>query len=421
MGRPIASKTRKQIRQTIGYHLGSILVSTCSADAGAATTITDTAGLAYGGTDSYKGAEIIMISGTSTNIGDRSRVTAFNSTSKALTISPGTTGVTKSGDGYELHENYLIDEIDNSINQTIVAATDDIFIDKETHNTVKEENIYEYDALSGFAALYEVGYEYDVKIDHQLHSCDSVWDELTDADVTATADTSNEKEGSACLKLVVAAGCGANDILATDDITSIDITDCDEVTLWVHSTTALDAGDVQVLLDDTAQCAGTPLESLDIPAVSANTWTSCVISLANPTSDSAIISVGLKMITDRAFTLRVDDIRAIKSTSRIYKRLSPDFWAIVPGTTDYLKLNQDGYATIGNNKRLRLRGYQIPAELSTDSATCEIDPDFVIARALALLLGSRTGVEAQAGFWMAMSEKKLSEASTSLAMNTRFV
>lgn len=421
MGRPIAEKTRKQIRQTIGYHLGSILVSTCSADAGAATTITDTAGLAYGGTDSYKGAEIIMISGTSTNIGDRSRVTAFNSTSKALTISPGTTGVTKSGDGYELHENYLIDEIDNSINQTIVAATDDILIDKTDDSTVKQVNIYEYTIPTGFIALHQVEYEYAVKVDHLIHSCASVWDESTDHLVTATADADLMSQIGTCLQLVIPAGCEANDLLATDDIDELDISECDQVTLWVYSTTALDAGDVQLLLDDTASCGGTPAESLDIPAISAYTLTPCRISLANPSSDTAIISVGLKMITDRAFTLGVADIRAIKSTSRIYKRLSPDFWAIVPGTTDYLKLNQDGYATIGNNKRLRLRGYQIPAELSTDSATCEIDPDFVIARALALLLGSRTGVEAQAGFWMAMSEKKLSEASTSLAMNTRFV
>jgi len=184
---------------------------------------------------------------------------------------------------------------------------------------------------------------------------------------------------------------------------------------------ALTAGDIQVLLDNNAQCAS-PVESLNIPAVSAYVWTSCVISLANPSSDSAIISVGLKMIVDKgAFTLYIDDIRAIKSSSRIYKRLSPDFWSIVAGSTDYLKINQDGYDTITNNRRLRLLGYQIPAELSDDTTALTIDPDYVIARTMALLLGSRTGVEAQANFWFAISEKKLTEGAISYAPNSRFI
>lgn len=420
MSKPIASKTRKQIRQDIGYHLGSILVSTCSAN-GTTTTIVDTAGLAFGGTDDYKGAEVIMVSGTAGNIGERARVTGFNATSKTLTISPALSNATASGDGYELHLNYLIDEIHNAINHAIVAATDDILLDKETHTTIKEEDLYEYQVPTGFVALDKVEYEYSIQIDHQLHSCDSVWDELVDGDVTASADEDYEKEGTACLKLVVAAGCAAGDILATDDISEVDISDSDEITLWVWSSVALSAGDIQVLLDDTAKCASA-VESLNIPAVSASTWTMCTISLANPESDSAIISVGLKMVTDKgAFTLRVDDIRAVNSKSRIYRILNPNLWSIVRDTTNYLKLNEDGYSTIANNSRLRLSGYQIASELSADTSSSTIDPDYVIARALASLLGSRTGVEAQANFWMGVSEKKLVEARTSFRNNTRFM
>jgi len=421
MGRPIASKTRKQLRQTIGYHLGSILVSTCSEE-GLATTIVDDVGLAWGGDDDFKGAEVIMISGTTTNIGLKRRVTLFTATSDTLTI-PYLTSITADGDGYELHENYLIDEIHSSINQAIVAATDDILVDKDDDSLVKQEGIYEYAVPTGFVAIHNVEYVSSYGIDRLIHDCNTVWDELVDTDVTATADTTegNHKEGSASLKLVVADACAAGDILATEDITELDMSDCDKVTLWVYSSVALDSGDVQVLLGDTAQCASA-VESLDIPDITADTWTRCVISLTNPSSDSAIISVGLKMIVDKdAFTLRVDDIRAVKATSRIYKRLNPDFWTIVLGTTDYLKINQDGYDTITNNRRLRLLGYQIPAELSDDTTALTIDPDYVIARAMALLLGSRTGVEAQANFWMAISEKKLMEARTNYAPNTRYV
>lgn len=147
----------------------------------------------------------------------------------------------------------------------------------------------------------------------QLHACDVVWDELVDGDVTASADTTVYKEGTASLKLVVADACAAGDKLATDNITSANLSTYHAITAWIRSTTALNASDIQILLDDTASCAS-PLESLNLPAITANTWTKVKLALATPASDTAIISVGVKMVVDKgAFTLYVDDIKAVKA------------------------------------------------------------------------------------------------------------
>lgn len=415
---PIASKTRQAIRQAIGYILGTILVSEASA-AGTTTTLIDTQGLAFGGTDDYKGGEVIMISGTSANVGSTARVTAFNATSKQLTLSPALPSATADGDGYEYHEGYFIDEINNAINLSIVAATDDILIETEDHTLVREKDKYEYQVPSALVAIHTVEWVYSTKIDDKLHDCDAVWDELVGTGVTASLDTSFYKEGSGSLKLVVAAGAAAG-ILATEDITALDISDCDEVTAWFYSTVAHAAGGLQILLAPDAQCA-TPAESLAVPAIVANTWTHVVISLANPQSDSAIISVGIKMITDQTFTLWVDDIRAQKASSRVYKVLSPDLWNIVRGTTNYVKLTEAGYTSINLNSILRLSGYKIPAEITADATTCDIDPNYVIARAVGYLLGSRSGLGDMANYWMAISEKRLLQGRTSFAMNTRWI
>ncbi len=202
--------------------------------------------------------------------------------------------------------------------------------------------------------------------------------------MTASVDTEFEREGSGCLKLVVAAGASANDVLATDSLSSTDLRNCDQIEIRIFSTVALNAGDIRLLLDNTASCAS-PVETLNVPATSANVWTTHVISLANPASDSAIISVGLEMEVDKgAFTLYVDKIKAVSSTSRRFEALNPQHWDIVRGSTNYLKLNTLGI--IGDNTLLRISGYQLPALITTETATSEVDPAYIVAAVTAHMM-----------------------------------
>ena len=144
-----------------------------------------------------------------------------------------------------------------------------------------------------------------------LEDCEDAWNESVDGDVTATADSTLKVVGTYSCKLAVGAGASAGDILATEARASTDISASNYVALWVRSTVSLNAGDVQLLLDDDASCAS-PSETLNIPATSANVWTRHVIALAGTTAGrNAIISVGLKMAVDKgAFDLYVDDIQA---------------------------------------------------------------------------------------------------------------
>jgi hypothetical protein len=138
---------------------------------------------------------------------------------------------------------------------------------------------------------------------------DDAWDELVDGDVTSTLDAVTYKVGAKSCKLAVAANCGAGDILATE-VVAKDLSTYGYVCLWLYSSVALDANDLQLLLDDHAQCAS-PTETINIPAVAATTWTLVQCDLANPASDNAIISIGIKMVVDKgAFDLYVDHVHA---------------------------------------------------------------------------------------------------------------
>lgn len=162
-----------------------------------------------------------------------------------------------------------------------------------------------------------------------IENCEDAWDELVDGDVTSTADTSDYKVGSASAKLVVGDACGAGDILATEAISSTNLSSKLYIQFWLKSSVALDAGDLQILLDDTAQCAS-PIKSLDIPALDADTWSPVIIALGDPSGLTAIISIGLKMVTDKgAFTVRIDDVRCGAITVSTLSTGQADFFKTV--------------------------------------------------------------------------------------------
>lgn len=139
-----------------------------------------------------------------------------------------------------------------------------------------------------------------------IEDCEDAW--VAEANVTATADAVTYKVGTHSCKLAVADAAGTGVLLATEVITSANLTTYEYVSMWVRSTVALDAGDMQLLLDDTASCAS-PQESINIPAISADTWTLVQLDIVTPASLTAVISVGIKQIVDKgAFDLYVDHI-----------------------------------------------------------------------------------------------------------------
>lgn len=141
-----------------------------------------------------------------------------------------------------------------------------------------------------------------------LEDCEDAW--TASANVTATADSSIKLRGTNSVKLALAAGFTTG-LVAYEDISSADLTGETAVHFWIYSTVALTSGQLQLLLDNTSACAS-PLETLDIPAVAANTWTPVCIAYATPASLGAVVSVGLNATADiGACSIYLDDIRSV--------------------------------------------------------------------------------------------------------------
>jgi len=141
-----------------------------------------------------------------------------------------------------------------------------------------------------------------------VEDCEDAWNEQVVGNVTASADTSDYKAGSASAKFVVAAGF-ATGVIGSETI-SKDLRLYTSIMAWVKSSVNLSAADYQILLDDNGDCAS-PTETLDVPALTAATWKYIRVDLVTPANLAALISIGLNQAVDKgAMNFWIDDVRA---------------------------------------------------------------------------------------------------------------
>lgn len=415
MPQPVIPRTRAQIREQIGRNLGSdvfqLVEATSTEDA---TSLIATYSLAKGGDNEYNGRQLVLVTKVgSIVLGEKSWVSSFSAATFDATVAPAFTDSITDGDIFEMWQGITYEEVNDAIDRAILRIADDALQTHQIVTVVTEASRLDYDLDSDFKALLSLEYVKRTGINHLIEDCDVVWTELVDGDVVATADTDIKKQGGASLKLDVGTFATAGDILATEAISEVDLFDSDTLEVWIYSSTALDAGDIQVLLDDTAQCAS-PVESLDVPATDAATWTRHRISLANPGSDAAVISVGIKMAVDKGkFDLYVDDIRVVLSGSRDFVELHRDYWSVVRDSTNKLRLTPTGLSLVGTGTLLEENGLKLPSLLTTDTSTSEIDPLWVIEQASADLLRSNalaTALDIEARRQKADDHQKMADA-----------
>ncbi len=425
---PIQSQNRQEIRSSIGRNLGIVLI-------GAATSTVDTTSLLdttnlLGGDDEHNNKQVIIYDAAGSIVdGETRRVTDYAGSTQDATTTAFSASVT-SGDKYEMWNTpWLIADINDAINQAIQDVTAECLQRKQTATTFTERDVKEYNCLSGFKGLHTVEYVAKIGETEELHSGDAAWTGATS--VTVSLDTELYREGGNCNKLAVAAGVAAGALLATVTIGEINLSNYDIIEFWIRSDIAQTAANLEFYLDNTAACAS-PTDTMSLPALTIDTWTRVQLAMTNPELDTAIISIGLgqKAATDiGACTIWIDRVIALKSGSRIYKELNPQYWSIARGTTNYLKLASAGLAITGNDTLLRLTGYALPALLSDDTTDSEVDPYFIIAQCTGQLAlnhakSSRLEIADRVNmgkYWLGIAEAKKSKIRTGIMPDTRFV
>ena len=381
----IQGRTRKQLRQSIGYNLGALHTGTAY-DAGSTTTLIS---LTFtGGDDTHNGKWVVVYDTSNSDNAETRLVSDYTASAYRLTVGQALSFATAAGDTYELWDTpYNPDVIDEFINQAIMGAMGWVYDPIENISLHGDGHQTRFDIPSNISMISKIEYR-DKVSSTRIHACGATFDEKTDSDFTQSLDTKDKKQGVQSLKMVIASGASAGDFV-TDSITSKNISGYDTIEMWVKRTVATSAGNLKLLLDDTASC-GSPLETLSIPALTADTWTFVRMSLANPETDTAIISVGLEYDADiGAATVWIDDIVAVANDTAEWTILDRRNWKIDKESRD-LVLQREGHKAVGYSL-IKITGGDKPALMTANTDTSEIDENYVIAQTVSLALLASSG------------------------------
>ena len=169
--------------------------------------------------------------------------------------------------------------------------------------------VYEFE--SNIVALQHFTDHLYICLDHGavVEDCEDAWADNTDAAVTVTADSSDYKVGSSSAKFVAAAGIGVNTLWSSETISAVDMSGANGIEMWIKCSIATTSGELEIHLDDTANM-GSPIETMDVPALVAGRWTKIHLDFASASSDTAIVGIGLYQTADIGIaTVRIDDVR----------------------------------------------------------------------------------------------------------------
>ena len=393
----IQGRTRKEIRQSIGYNLGAMHIGTATGS-GSTTTIVDTSlTTVIGGNDDHIGKWIVFTSGS--NDGDVARVTDYVASTTTLTFA-ASAGVTVSAntaanDTYELWDgDFPPTRIHDFINQSIIEATGQVYDPVENLSLHTDGHDLRFDIPSGVSMIQDIYYRDRVEFT-RLHACATTFDEVvTPTGFTQELDTEDTKQGTQSLKISFAVGAQAGAFIA-DSITAKDISGYDTIEMWVKVSgigSALQAGNLKLHLDNgTVTADGEDKESLNIPGVSPDTWTFVRMSLGNPESDGAIASIGLEHDADLGadVTVWIDDIVAVANDTAEWTILDRRNWKIDKESRD-LVLQREGHKAVGYSL-IKITGGDKPALMTANTDTSEIDENYVIAQTVSLALLASSG------------------------------
>lgn len=405
----IQSRSKRELRTAILYNvLGSEYVVSTFTSNGTSTTASDTA--LVGGDDNYNGWWLIPRAGT--DDGTIVRVTDYDETGGALenlvTFTPtvNTDSVLSAG-AYEMMPDRVDPKMLHSfMDDAMLDVTGRVFDPEEDLSLHLYSDRLRYDVPSQFSMINRLEERVSVR-SVVVSGTSAVWTTI-DGDVTATIDSEVQVRGGS-LKLVIAAGVAAGDDLATNTISTVDISRYTHLEFWIRSTNILSAGDLNIILSD----AGGVEETLSVPAVAtADTWTFHRIAFASPENNTAITTIAIDFTVDGgAYTLWVEDFKAVDNDSGDWQRINTNRYDIDVQARDIVFKSRPGY------RLLKIKGGDKPvlfsaaATIALQEATAsEVDDYYVIAYTTASILGTEgfndgsTNATRRLGMWQGRAE-----------------
>ena len=189
-------------------------------------------------------------------------------------------------------------------------------------------------------------YDYDPRL--LLDSCETLWTASDATNIVMTLDTTNAIVGTYCNKAAVAAGAAAGAYIYKALAATTDLSAYNQIALWIECSVGASAGDLILgLCSDTA--GATPVQSMNIPALTGGAPQLVVLTIPDPSLCGAIKSLELEYNVDLgACNIYIDDVRAYTQRGRTAEQLTindyiigSEFFSVLGGiAADTKKINR---------------------------------------------------------------------------------
>ena len=186
--------------------------------------------------------------------------------------------------------------------------------------------------------------------DISLSTGDSAWTRVSTSTGTSTAaysanvtaDSIDKKEGTASADIVIEA-TSTTGLVAYENLSStVDLRELDSLQLWIKYSTTTVAGDLEIVLDDTAGCSS-PLENIDLPALVGDAWKLATLGITDNSDMNLVKCVGLSLIADDgAQTANIDEVTMRGQATSIVLTLANALQGEPVDVTEPSDSNNDG-------------------------------------------------------------------------------
>lgn len=389
-------RTQQQIRRGIGLAANLLDVSggsvtlqvtgTSSADAWTVGALT------FGSSNEHRGKWAYVTAGSgnaSSNIGLTRRISGSTSSNTRITFATSWAATPDTTQAFELWDDWASPLVVHELmNQAISEATrkSSVAVRDLNIHTTKAQKTYPFSVGSSFIGIQEIEYR-ESWAGESITTFDAAASSGTN--VTVDLDSEDKREGQASNRLTIPASVSSAATVATITFNSIDARGYTHVELWAKSNITTTSSNLRMRLGE----GSTNRETINLPALNADSWTYLRLALSSAETDSAItrfiVLTGASDAGEMVFW--VDDAKFVRDQSEEWVRVPRMFWG----------LDQNQRALVFEHDAtvpaalLRITGRRAPNLLSTDSAICEVSPDYVTNSVLAKLLRTRADVGGQ--------------------------
>ena len=409
MAGPNQSRTRKQIRQSIGVSLKAIdldagTITRAPAETSSAKSFIYDNAVAFGAVNDYRGKWVIATDSGGTT--ETRRILSSDPNARVFEVSVPFSNTPDTDWEFEVwDEDVSPVSVHEYINNAIMEVNLASAVKFDSDSMHYTSAVKEYPLASSFSGVINVSYRTGVK-GKQLVSYNDAPSTLS-SNTSISSDTAHYREGTAAAKISISASESASTDIAGSSFDSTDISGYDTLELWVNSNVATDTAQLVVKLMNGSSVR----ESLVVPALNADSYTHVQLSLNNPEIDTDITAV--RISTDSSGgssrTVNIDNLRAIRAQSGKYEPVHDRLWS----------LNQSDRSIVFSENmsipasKLRVTGTKNPSLLSSDSAASDVPAEFIKNSAIAEHLratASRSGENIDASFEQSIRFESLAQA-----------